>query len=351
MKLIFSQFTNNMLLKIRHTIWIKTGIILLILAIGVSSYRIHYKKKEACAWGFWAHQRINRMAVFTLPPDMIGFYKRHIEYLTEHAIDPDKRRYATEGEAPRHYIDIDHYGEYPWENVPRKWEDAVATFSEDTLMAYGIGPWNTEKWFYKLTRAFANKDKSRILRLSAEIGHYIGDGCVPLHNTINYNGQLTGQKGIHGFWESRIPELYGDDYDYWVGKAKFVPDVNSEIWDYILESAVAVDSVLTFERMLTEQLPSDQKYCEEFRGQTQVKTYCEEFARAFSDRLNNMQERRMRRAITTIGSFWFTAWLNAGQPDLDALDTKPLSEKELLKQQELELNFSSGKMKGRQHQN
>ena len=78
-------------------------------------------------WGFFGHKRINRIATFTLPPEMFGFYKEHIEYLTEHAVDPDKRRYAVDGEAQRHYIDIDHYvhsGEDPFEVVPRKWKDA-----------------------------------------------------------------------------------------------------------------------------------------------------------------------------------------------------------------------------------
>ena len=50
-------------------------------------------------WGFFGHRRINRMAVFTLPPEMIVFFKRKIEYITEHAVDPDKRRYASRFEA------------------------------------------------------------------------------------------------------------------------------------------------------------------------------------------------------------------------------------------------------------
>ena len=78
-------------------------------------------------WGFFAHKRVNRVATFTLPQEMFGFYKEHIEYLTEHAVDPDKRRYAVDGEAPRHYIDIDHYvkeGEDPFEIMPRGWTDA-----------------------------------------------------------------------------------------------------------------------------------------------------------------------------------------------------------------------------------
>ena len=76
-------------------------------------------------WGFYAHKQANRYAVFTLPEELIGFYKKHIDYLTEHSVDADKRRYALKAEAPRHYIDIDHYGENPFEIMPRKWDDAV----------------------------------------------------------------------------------------------------------------------------------------------------------------------------------------------------------------------------------
>src|ERR1044071_7028843 len=98
-----------------------------------------YKPVPPALWGFFGHKRINRIAVFTLPPEMLGFFKEHIEYITEHAVDPDKRRYAVDDEAQRHYIDIDHYAHNdldPFENVPRKWDDAIAKFTEDTLQAY-----------------------------------------------------------------------------------------------------------------------------------------------------------------------------------------------------------------------
>ena len=80
-------------------------------------------------WGFFAHRRINRLAVFTLPPEMIGFYKKHLEFITEHAVDPDKRRYATRHEAVRHYIDIDHWGRYPFPQVPRRRTDALMRYA------------------------------------------------------------------------------------------------------------------------------------------------------------------------------------------------------------------------------
>jgi len=68
--------------------------------------------ETADSWGFFAHKQINRIAVFTLPTELIGFYKDNIEFITEHAVDPDKRRYAVTGEAERHFIDLDRYRFY-----------------------------------------------------------------------------------------------------------------------------------------------------------------------------------------------------------------------------------------------
>src|SRR5688572_15883936 len=140
-------------------------------------------------WGFWAHQRINRMAVFALHPTMFGFFKYHIDYITIHAVDPDKRRYAMEGEAACHFIDLDRYGLHPFDSIPQRWNDAVAKYTEDTLMAHGIVPWHIERMLFRLTAAFRNRNVEKILKYAADIGHYIGDAHVPLHCTQNYNGQ------------------------------------------------------------------------------------------------------------------------------------------------------------------
>src|ERR1044071_721971 len=126
---------------------------------------------QSFCWGFYGHKRINYYAVFLLPPEMMQLYKPNIDFLTEHAVDPDMRRYAIAQEGPRHYIDIDHYGEYPYADLPRKWNDAVAKYSEDTLNKYGIVPWWLQTMLHRLTEAFKEKNQSRILKLSAEIGH------------------------------------------------------------------------------------------------------------------------------------------------------------------------------------
>jgi hypothetical protein len=301
-------------------------------------------------WGFFGHKRINRIAVFTLPPEMIGFYKEHIEFITEHAVDPDKRRYAVEGEAQCHYIDLDHYykpGENPFDLMPRKWKDAVAKFSEDTLQAYGIVPWHITVMKLRLQKAFESKNIDLILKYSADIGHYIADAHVPLHTTENYNGQFTGQRGIHGLWESRLVEINAENYDYFVGKAGYVKSVLDFTWEAVEESHLALDSVLKMERELTAEFPSDRKYAFEQRGNTTIQTYSKEFCDAYHNNMNGMVERRLRSAIIAVGSIWYTAWVDAGQPDLRSLQNKPPSPELLKEFQALDDHFHNDQHKGR----
>ncbi len=279
-------------------------------------------------WGFYAHSLINRQAVFSLPPEMIVFYKTHIEFLAENAVNPDKRRYAVTGEAEKHFIDLDHYGDSALLVLPKYWPEATGKFPEDSLRANGIGPWSAYQTMLSLTRAFGQKNASAILRLSADLGHYLGDLNVPLHTTKNYNGQLTGQEGIHGFWESRVPELMARDYSLWVGKAEYVEKPQLAIWEAVALAHAQVDSVLNTEKALTGDFAEDRKYSYEERNGLTVRVYSGEFTKAFAIALDHQIERQMKRSIKMIADFWYTAWINAGQPDLSTLEGKPEEEEE-----------------------
>ena len=259
------------------------------------------------------------MAVFCLPPEMVGFYKIHMDYITEHAVDPDRRRNKNPDEAPRHYIDADHYGLHPFDSIPKWWGKAVEKYTEDTLNAYGIVPWYIEKMVERLTEAFKEENKDKILRLSADLGHYTADAFVPLHTTENYNGQLTNQKGIHGLWESRIPELKAENYDYFLGRAKYIDNPIDKAWYAVKTSYAEKDSVLLFEAGLNKNFPSDKKYSHVTEGKKISKTYSEEYVFEYDKLLNGMVERRMRASIITVSSLWYTAWVNAGKPDLNKL--------------------------------
>ncbi|MBX3240285.1 MAG: S1/P1 Nuclease [Chitinophagaceae bacterium] len=269
-------------------------------------------------WGFYAHREINYHAAFLLPPAMLSFYKPNIDFIAEHAVDPDKRRYAVSEEGCRHYIDLNRYGAYPFDALPRQWNEAVEKFGEDSIKAHGIVPWWVGSMLHRLTVAFRNKNYPAILRLSAEIGHYIADAHVPLHAHSNYNGQQTGQHGIHGLWESRIPELLAaGNFNYFIGKARYISSPEAYIWKVVLESAAAADTVLLHEKQLTYKIPPDQKYAYENRSGLITRQYSAYFTTLYNASMNNMVERRMRESIFATASFWYTAWVNAGQPVLD----------------------------------
>ena len=270
-------------------------------------------------WGFYAHKRVNRYAVFTLPEELVGFYKKHIDHLTEHAVDADKRRYAIKEEAPRHYIDIDHYGENPFQEMPRKWTDAVEKYSEDTLLTYGIVPWHIQTVYNRLVKAFEQKDIDYILKNSADLGHYVSDAHVPLHTTENYDGQLTNQKGIHAFWESRLPELFADDYDYLVGTAEYQYSVLDVAWQAVESSFNSLDSVLLFEKELSREFEQDKQYSYEKRGTKTIKVKSADYSLAYHTKLDGMVERRLRLSIIAIGNLWYSAWVDAGQPILEGM--------------------------------
>ena len=281
-------------------------------------------------WGFYAHSLINRQAVFSLPPEMMPLYKSEIEFITEKAVNPDRRRYAVVGEAEKHYIDLDHYGDSALYLLPKYWPEAIGKFPEDSLRAHGIGPWSAYLTFLSLTKAFEQRDKAAILRLSADLGHYLGDLNVPLHTTKNYNGQLSGQDGIHGFWESRVPELLAKDYSFWVGKTEYVEKPQLAIWDAVEAAHAMVDSVLRIEKELTANFPTDQKFSYEERNGLTVRVYSRDFTTAYALALDHQVERQMRKSIKMIADFWYTAWVNAGQPDLRTLDQMVIEEEKLI---------------------
>ncbi|WEK37242.1 MAG: zinc dependent phospholipase C family protein [Candidatus Pseudobacter hemicellulosilyticus] len=283
----------------------------------------------AYSWGFYAHRLINRQAVFLLPPSMLVLYKPLLPWIEAHAVDPDKRRYLLPEEKPRHYIDLDRYGP-PFDSLPRHWSAALARYPADSLQKHGILPWWVQTVLQRLTAAFREKDKFRILRYSADIGHYIGDAHVPLHACSNYNGQLTGQHGIHAFWETRIPELLAPQaWDFFIGPAPYLEKPGAFIWSRLLESAAAADTVLRMEKALRALFPREQQYAFEERNGQLVRQYSTNYTLAFDRLLGNMVERRMRQSILAVAAFWYTAWVNAGQPALHELAATPFTEADL----------------------
>ncbi|MEB0248970.1 MULTISPECIES: zinc dependent phospholipase C family protein [unclassified Mucilaginibacter] len=296
------------------------------------------------SWGFFAHYRINRLAVFTLPKSMAGFYRANINFITEHAVSADKKRYVDSTEAPHHFFNADHYGKQPFRDVPQRWIGAAAKYTSDTLNKYGTVPWAIQSNYYWLVKAFKARDTMAILISSANLAHYISDAHTPLHLTQNYDGQLTNQQGIHSLWESRLPELFSNNYNYNVGKAKYISNPLAEAFKICRASFKSIDTVLRVERVLNKTFPPAQKYTMEQRGNRKVKAYAVAYSRAYHRLLRGMVQRQMRASILSVGSYWFSAWVDAGQPDLDKLILKPLTKEEKQKIDKEEALYKAGKV-------
>jgi hypothetical protein len=289
----------------------KIKIVLLLLTI---------VKQSGFAWGFYAHKLINKQAVFLLPNNsLFGFYKSNIDFITENAVNADKRRYAVEDEACKHYIDFEAYQDSSNTELPKYWDGAKKKYHADTLKKHGILPWQIYKVQGLLTKAMQQKDADKILRLSADLGHYVADAHVPLHTTKNYDGQLTNQKGVHALWETRVPELTSSNFDLMIGKAKYVKDVQVVAWKVVYASNQHVASVLQKEKEVSNSLPSDQKFSFEERNGVLTRMYSEAFTLKYSEQLEGQVESRLRDAIKTVADLWYTSWVDAGQPDLTSL--------------------------------
>lgn len=300
------------------------------------------------SWGFFAHKRINQLAIFTLPIEMITFYKAASNYIIDHAVDPDKRRYMDTLEAPRHYLDVENYEKH-LDSIPEKWSNALAKYGQKKLNESGIVPWQIERTYYSLVKAFKMRDSLKILKYSADLGHYIADAHVPLHTTHNHNGQLTNQSGIHAFWESRIPELFAKNYNFLVGKAVYVENPLKAAWVIVKESHDAVDTVLHFEAELNRSFPADQKYSFAKRGNSVIKQYSLAYSKAYQDNMKGMVEKRMRAAAVAIGSFWFSAWADAGQPELKNLVKINVTAEEKAQTTLEDKKYAEGKIIGREN--
>ncbi len=203
-------------------------------------------------------------------------------------------------------------------------------FAVEKLAAHGILPWHLERVQKNLTAAFREKNASKILRLAADLGHYVGDAHVPLHATSNYNGQKTGQTGIHAFWESRVPELFCEEkWSFWLEKPSYLESPRDRFWAVVFESHRLADSVLAVEKQLRRDFPEAQQLEPVDRNGKILMQPSRAFAAEFDRRLGGMAERRMREAVWLTASCWLTAWADAGQPDATQLvDNQGVTERE-----------------------
>jgi hypothetical protein len=274
------------------------------------------------SWGFLVHRTINQLAVYQLPKPMRAFFHTNMQYLVENAPRPDTRRNQDSAEASRHFIDLEVFGDSAAWKMPLTWDDAVRTYSKDSLLKYGYVPYHIITMKNKLTEAFRAGKKDSILFYAADLGHYIGDANVPLHTSLNYDGQLSNQRGLHSLWESMIPEIELNQYDLYDGhKATYLSQPEVRVWDCIRRAHVLLKDVFGKETEATRQFTDSTKYRVQIRRGREVKSYSSEFAKAYSKLLDKTVNDQLLYSAGMIADFWYTAWVDAGRPDLSHLLT------------------------------
>src|SRR6476469_3033653 len=292
-----------------------------------------------CSWGFLVHRTTVQLAIYQLPKGLQPLFYKNEAALVKASVRPDQRRNVDATEAPKHFIDLELYGDSAAWTMPRTWNEAVAKYSEDTLKKYGYVPYWILAMQEKLTNAFRAGKSDSILIYAADLAHYIGDANVPLHTAVNYDGQLTNQKGLHNLWESIIPELELTNYNlHSRHRAKYIRDKADVVWKTIRTAHQLLPQIFLQEREVSKAFTDSTKYRTQIRNGKEVKTYTSAFAKAYSQQLGNTINRQLLRTSNMIADFWYTAWVDAGKPDITNFLKTPYTQED---QQALEKEVKS----------
>ena len=256
-------------------------------------------------WGDQGHKLINNKAVAFLPAEMNSFIKWQ-DYITLHAVDPDNRKRDDKTEAPKHFIDIDYYKEFINGKMIEDKKDLIAIYGDTMVTKQGTLPWATLDTYNKLIQAFKDMNKDNILLYTSDLGHYVADGHQPMHTMLNYNGQLTGQKGVHARYEIKMVDKYIGVIDSSI-KNVTVKKVDAPfqfIFDYI-DNANSVQSVLLNADVTASKMAGSNDN--------------DEYLRLMWFKTKYVTEMQFNTAVSDLASLIYTAWLEAGKPDLTTI--------------------------------
>lgn len=253
------------------------------------------------SWGSSVHRLINRNAVANLPPDFQAFaqWAGDLEALAPAA---DERKCCVAGESIRHYIDIDNYPEFFNGTFPHSYDDALGRFGRSRLESNGIGPWALEESFDHLVASFVAQDWPGAVAAAADIGHYAADLHQPLHLTRNYDGQETGQDGIHSRFESRLTGRHMAEFTPLAGEAGLLEDPVERTFQWITTTYRGVAAILA----------ADLSARAEAGGSTSGDVYYN----AMWEQLGQDTWFWIGEASRDIAACWYTAWVRAGSPAL-----------------------------------
>jgi hypothetical protein len=268
--------------------------------------------RPADAWGFEAHKYILDRAIKLLPAEIRPFFEKYRVAIVEHAIDPDLWRSVgfDAEESPRHFVDMDAYGLAPFKGLPRDFDQAVARYGREFVTKNGLLPWRAQEFHVKLVEAFTQKatySRDNIKYFSAFLGHYLSDAEVPFHASLNHDGQLTGQWGIHSRFETETFERYRSSLDVKPGPIVAVTSARDLAFDSLVTSFSQVQAILDADKAAVAGREA----------------YDDAYFASFYGKVKPILERRLADSITAVASAIASAWEQAGRPALPLDYTRP----------------------------
>ena len=252
-------------------------------------------------WGKTGHKLINKEAIDILPPEMIAF-KNWQDYLVEHAVDADDRRKFDKTEPPKHYIDIDFYKEFDSGRMIYDEQQLDTIYGDSTVKSIGTLPWSTMDAFKNLVEAFKEKNRDKALIYASDLAHYVADGHQPFHTVMNFNGQLTNQKGIHGRYEISMIEKYYDQILTMVApdNIKYISDPLSFIFEYVSNANSVCSIILNADSSAFNSAKSHED---------------DEYYRLLWFKTKYITSIQITKASEDVASLLYTAWVDAGKPN------------------------------------
>jgi len=276
-------------------------IILIFVLLGISFNSVF-------AWGNKAHRLVNSKAIEMLPDEM-GFMKSLKEYIEEKASDADIRRdnKSDTTEWPKHYIDIDFYQEFVEGKMIFDKNELITLYGSETVTKMGLLPWAALESYNKLVQFFREKNRDNVIIFSADLGHYVGDGHQPFHTLLNYDGQLTDQKGIHGRYESEMVNRYIDQISnsLTTREVKYVAKPLEYIFDFLTASNFYSPVIFTADKTSFAQAGSHGS---------------EDYYKLLWFRTKHVTINQLSNASGVLASLIYSAWVDAGKPSLEELN-------------------------------
>jgi hypothetical protein len=254
-------------------------------------------------WGSTGHSIINKNITVCFPSSM-NFPAYWSDTLKSHASDADNRKGSDPTESPKHFIDIDSYPEFVNNKyISQSYDTNVILHGSANVVAWGTLPWAIQWTVDSLRVAFRQRDWHKAMMLSADLGHYVGDGHQPLHITQNYDGVMTNQKGVHSRYETTLLGAYQSSIVYTNLKASYVQNISSYVFDFIYLGNKYVDSILSGDKVATA-----------FAGTNSGSVYLQKYW----DLCGNQTILLIKNASKSVADLIYTAWVDAGSPDPNA---------------------------------